>query len=76
LIRLITMWPFPSIKIKSILDRASKIVIPELNLGQVSREVSRIVPDYKILQLNKIDGELITPEEIIEKFINHKTYVI
>ncbi len=76
LIRLITIWPFPTVKIQSILQRASKIVVPELNLGQVAREISRIVPNHKILQLNKIDGELITPEEIIEKFINHKTYVI
>jgi 2-oxoglutarate ferredoxin oxidoreductase subunit alpha len=44
------------------------VVIPEMNLGQLAGEVRKF-NDYgcKIIQANRTDGILITPQQILEK---------
>jgi 2-oxoglutarate ferredoxin oxidoreductase subunit alpha len=39
--RLITAWPFPEKKIAELAARVKAFVVPELNLGQMVREVAR-----------------------------------
>jgi 2-oxoglutarate ferredoxin oxidoreductase subunit alpha len=39
--RLITVWPFPENRIKELAGKIKAFVIPELNLGQIRREVER-----------------------------------
>src|SRR5207237_8268054 len=39
--RLITAWPFPEHKIRELAPRVKALVVPELNLGQMVREVER-----------------------------------
>lgn len=41
LLRLISLWPFPEKEIKLLASRAGSIIVAEMNLGQVSREVER-----------------------------------
>ena len=41
--RLITAWPFPEKKVKEIAARTNAIVVAEINLGQMVREVERAV---------------------------------
>ena len=65
-VRLKTIWPFPEEAISRLAESASRIIVPEMNLGQISGEVERIT-GRKVVKLNKIGGgELITPEEILE----------
>jgi 2-oxoglutarate ferredoxin oxidoreductase subunit alpha len=69
-VRLKTIWPFPEKAIRRLADSAKKIIVPEMNLGQVSREVERVACGSQVISLNKIGaGELITPEEVYAKIV-------
>jgi 2-oxoglutarate ferredoxin oxidoreductase subunit alpha len=69
-VRLKTIWPFPEEPIKKLAETARRIVVPEMNLGQVGREVQRVACKSHIIPLNKIGGgELITPEEVLAKIM-------
>lgn len=64
----LTLWPSPEKKIKDLNEKAEKILVAELNLGQYFSEVERIVPDKNNLyKLCKVTGEAITPNEILTK---------
>jgi 2-oxoglutarate ferredoxin oxidoreductase subunit alpha len=66
-VRLKTVWPFPDNVVARLARSARKIVVPEMNMGQVAGEVQRVAGAMKAVKLNKIGGgELITPEEILE----------
>jgi 2-oxoglutarate ferredoxin oxidoreductase subunit alpha len=68
LFRLITVWPFPEEKIHELSKKVSKIVVAEINAGQIRREVERAIrSELPVLGVHKMGGELITPEEIFEK---------
>ncbi len=43
LFRLITAWPFPEERVRELADNAAGIVVPEINYGQMVREVERVV---------------------------------
>ena len=69
-VRLKTIWPFPEKAVKTLAETAERIIVPEMNLGQVGREVQRLACSTKIVPLNKIGGgELITPEEVFAKIM-------
>ncbi len=40
-LRLITVWPFPEERIKELARKIKAFVVPEINLGQIRREVER-----------------------------------
>lgn len=68
--RPITVWPFPEKRLKEISSRKNvkKIVVAEHNYGQIVLETERIVKnDCKIGFVGKVDGTVITPDEILEK---------
>jgi len=69
--RLRTLWPFPDRIIEKMAKTAKKIIVPEMNLGQIFYEVQRAAKGKaEIISLNKIGGgELITPEELQAKII-------
>jgi len=68
LFKLITLWPFPRRLLEPHLQRVRAVLVPELNMGQMSREVKRINQGAtRVETLNRIDGNLITPEEILER---------
>ncbi len=70
LLQLITLWPFPRRQLEPLLRRVRAVLVPELNMGQMSREVKRVNQGItRIETLNRIDGNLITPEEILERLI-------
>jgi 2-oxoglutarate ferredoxin oxidoreductase subunit alpha len=70
-VRLKTIWPFPDKAVRRLAEKAERIIVPEMNLGQICREVQRVTCRPEIVPLNKIGGgELITPEEILAKILD------
>jgi 2-oxoglutarate ferredoxin oxidoreductase subunit alpha len=69
-VRLKTIWPLPDKQIKRLADSAERIIVPEMNLGQLYYEVKRIACSREVVSLNKIGGgEMITPEEILAEIL-------
>jgi 2-oxoglutarate ferredoxin oxidoreductase subunit alpha len=67
-VRLKTIWPFADKAVAKLAKSADRIIVPEMNLGQVCREVQRVACKTEVVPLNKIGGgELITPEELFAK---------
>lgn len=65
--RPISIWPFPERALKSLLPKVNTILVTEMNAGQLTQEVERIAGgETKVQGLFVIDGEIMTPEEIIE----------
>jgi 2-oxoglutarate/2-oxoacid ferredoxin oxidoreductase subunit alpha len=67
LTRLITIWPFPEHVIRAVVDQAPRLVVAEMNLGDVANEVRRVTRgDVQITQVNRHDGLLITPGQVLK----------
>ncbi len=65
LIKLKTLFPFPKPFVNRLAARCSRIVVPEMNMGQMSREVKRVAArTTSIRTVNRIDGQIITPTQI------------
>jgi 2-oxoglutarate ferredoxin oxidoreductase subunit alpha len=65
-IKLLTIWPFAEETIEQVGRSARRVIVPEMNLGQLALEVERIVGRQKVVRVNRADGELIPPEWILE----------
>lgn len=67
-IQLMTIWPFPSRALNTLLTNVSHVIVAELNMGQLIHEVERVAPKcVSIRPLLRYDGELFTPEQVMEK---------
>lgn len=67
-LRLITIWPFHYLKVAELLQNARRVVVVEMNQGQMTREIARAVRrNVSVVDVNRYDGELITPEEVLAK---------
>ncbi len=65
LLQLITLFPFPRSSVESVLKQCRGVVVPEMNVGQISREVKRVNRwECKVEKYNRVDGRLITPKQI------------
>jgi 2-oxoglutarate ferredoxin oxidoreductase subunit alpha len=69
LLKLQTIWPFAETQVEMLAERAERIVVPELNLGQVALEVERIAGRDKVRRVNRIDGQMIEPHEILARIV-------
>ena len=68
LIKLKIIWPFMRRTVLRYLESSSKVLVPEMNMGQLSREVKRVNQGKcEILTLNKVEGALIKPGEILKR---------
>jgi len=67
LLRLITVWPFPETPIREIIKRGNvkRFIVPEINLGQLRREVERLT-HLPVIRLNHAGGAMPTPNAILE----------
>jgi len=65
LIELQTLWPFPSQMIREKCEKVRYILVVEMNMGQILREVKNAVhfPENVFLA-NRIDGSLISDDDI------------
>jgi len=66
LLRLRTVWPLPEEQIRAACEGARRIVVPEMNSGQLVCEVRRVLGGRDVLSCIRHDGEPITPGEILE----------
>ena len=66
MLRLKTLWPFPDRLVKEIGSKVEKILVPEMNKGQVVGEVMKYTSGEAILY-SQTNGEVIHPEAIIEQ---------
>ncbi len=66
LLQLQTVWPFPAGVVASLGRHVRRIIVPEMNLGQLVGEVERTVRGHtEVARLSSVAGRLFTPEEIL-----------
>lgn len=66
-LRLITVWPLAGDRIRELAGRVKALVVPELNLGQVSLEVERAVGGRtRVIPVPHAGGTVHKPEQILE----------
>jgi 2-oxoglutarate ferredoxin oxidoreductase subunit alpha len=68
LVQLVTLFPFPKNSVVNVMRQCRAVLVPEMNMGQISREVKRVNTGFtEVSKYNRIDGQLITPLEIFEE---------
>ena len=67
LFRPVTLWPFPDQALRTATANAHTVLVPEMNAGQLCLEVERICAGIPVVQLNRIDGEPITPQQVEDR---------
>lgn len=66
LLTLQTIWPFAEEIVARAAQSAHHIVVPEMNKGQLALEVERVVGRQKVVRVNRANGEMVTPQMILE----------
>ena len=66
LLRLITLWPFPERQVSKVAKQVDAIIVPEMNCGQIVREVERTAKETPVIFLSKLGEEPHRPDEIQE----------
>ncbi len=68
--RLITAWPFPDKKIHDLASRVRALVVPELNLGQMVREVERAAAGQcRVVSVPHAGGGVHRPDDILSAIL-------
>jgi 2-oxoglutarate ferredoxin oxidoreductase subunit alpha len=60
-----TIWPFPEAAVEELADSVDKIIVPEMNLGQLALEVERVAGRNKVVRVNRANGEMVTPDMVV-----------
>lgn len=66
LLRLVTLWPFPDWHVSQEAKRVDALIVPEMNYGQIVREVERAAKETPVVFLSKLGEEPHRPLEILE----------
>lgn len=69
MLRLKSIWPFPEEEIKQLSTHLKKILVVELNYGQLIHEIDRFTTSTPVELLAKPSSEPIHPREIIEAIL-------
>ena len=70
LLHLVTLSPFPRRDVVATIRDVRAVLVPEMNIGQISREVKRVNEGMsRVTTLNRIDGRMITPQQIYERLV-------
>jgi 2-oxoglutarate ferredoxin oxidoreductase subunit alpha len=70
LLRLKTIWPFPEEPVAEIASQCDRILVCEMNLGQLYGDIKRVALEAgcrKVELLSKIGGDPPTPSEVRHK---------
>jgi 2-oxoglutarate ferredoxin oxidoreductase subunit alpha len=70
-LRLKSLWPFPDDIVARHAGGCREVAVPEMNLGQVAREVERCVA-VPVTCLSQTDGEIIDPRRILRYLLEGK----
>lgn len=65
LLRLVSIWPFPEEQVASLAENAKSVIVAEMNLGQVSREVERCI-HRPVRGVFHAGGMMIPPDPILQ----------
>ena len=66
LLKLKTLWPFPEQVVADTAENVQRVVVAEMNLGQIALEVERVVGRSKVLRVGRADGQIVTPDQIVD----------
>jgi len=66
LLTLLTIWPFPEAQVEALGERVERVIVPEMNLGQLAGEVERVVGRKKVVRVTRANGEMVTPQMILD----------
>ena len=70
LVQLVTLFPFPRRLVEPVLNQCRCVVVPEMNVGQISREVKRVNQGpARVEKFNQVDGRLIVPRDIYKRLM-------
>lgn len=71
LFRPITLWPSPSVEILNSVKKAHTVIVPEMNTGQYSAEISKILHDgrnrARVVPVTELGNILINQNRILSK---------
>jgi 2-oxoglutarate ferredoxin oxidoreductase subunit alpha len=66
LLRPITLWPFPEKQVANMAQQVKAMVVPEMNCGQLVREVERTAKNTPVTFLGKLGEDPHTPLEVLQ----------
>ncbi len=70
-LRLIGVFPFPDDAVKQFTEGLDRVIVPELNLGQICHPVREVAGDKtQVERVSKIGGEILRPDEIADAAVN------
>ncbi len=61
-----SLWPVPETALGAALEGTDRVVVAELNHGLYRREIERLADGREVVGVNRVDGELISPAELVE----------
>jgi len=66
-LRLITVWPFPEDHIRRLAKRVRAFVVPEINMGQIVREVERCAcGQAQVFGAHRAGGDILEPHHVLD----------
>jgi 2-oxoglutarate ferredoxin oxidoreductase subunit alpha len=66
-LRLITVWPFPDERIRELAKGIRAFVVPEINMGQMVREVERCAAGQALtFGVNCAGGDILEPHQVLK----------
>lgn len=70
LLTLKTIWPFPEKLVAKVTEGKKRVIVPEMNMGQLVGEVKKILgSDKKLIGLTQYDGRLFLPGKIVSSLL-------
>ena len=66
-LRLITVWPFPGERIRQLAKSIRAFVVPEINMGQMMREVERCAAGHaRVFGVHRLGGDILEPTKVLD----------
>jgi len=59
-----SLWPVPETALGTAMNGIDRVIVAELNPGLYAREIDRIAGSRRVVALNRIDGQMLTPAQI------------
>ena len=66
-LRLVTVWPFPEERIRELAKGIRAFVVPEINMGQIVREVERCAcGQAQVFGVHRAGGDILEPHHVLD----------